>query len=152
YKTDNDATANPKAYSQLDQRYNQLHRQRWGYGGELAFQPNATDKWYVRYYDSGYHEHNVTQHLTTNFSGNVVTNANGSFTDPNVTFQQKLHNEYETMESQVFTIGGKQALGEANVDYLVGYSKGQDNRPMDQTANFNNPTVASVTYNNVANP
>jgi TonB-dependent receptor len=69
-----------------------------------------------------------------------------------VTFQKQLHNEYETMRSQVFTIGGKQALGEATVDYLVGYSKGQDNRPMDQTVQFSNPTVASETYNNVANP
>ncbi|MYN28718.1 TonB-dependent receptor [Duganella levis] len=141
-----------KAYSSLDQRYYSLTRHRYGIGGELSYEPDAANKWYVRYYDSGYRETINRQRLTYNFSGAPVANADGSFTDAKTTLSKSLRDEQETMSSQVFTLGGKHTLaGGARVDYDVAHTAGTDDRPFDYNSTFANPTSTAATYNNVAN-
>ncbi|MDB5776534.1 MAG: TonB-dependent receptor [Herbaspirillum sp.] len=152
YASDGGTTADPKTYSSLQQRYYNYHRTRYGVGGELTFEPDANNKWYVRYYDSGYTETVNRQALNASFPGTATRNADGSITESGVTYSKALRDEHETISSQVFTIGGKDTLGETKVDYHLAHTKGSDNRPYDQNSTFTNPTSATVTYNNIANP
>jgi TonB-dependent receptor len=152
YAIDNGTTTDPKAYSSLQQRFYNYHRTRYGVGGELAYEPDANNKWYVRYYDSGYTETVNRQGLTANFPGTATRNANGTFTESGVTFDKTLRDEHETISSQVFTLGGKNTLGETKIDYYLAHTAGSDNRPYDYNSKFSNSTSATVTYNNIANP
>lgn len=78
--------------------------------------------------------------------------ANGSFTESDVSYDKTLRDERETISSQVFTIGGKQTLDGAKLDYHVAHVSGSDDRPYDQNTKFSNPTGATVTYNNISDP
>jgi TonB-dependent receptor len=153
YAIDGGTTTDPKAYSSLEQRYYNYHRTRYGVGGELAYEPDAANKWYVRYYDSGYTETVNRQALIANYPGVATRSANGTFTESGVTFDKTLRDEHETISSQVFTIGGKHTLDNAaRIDYHVAHTAGADDRPYDQNTKFSNPTGATVTYNNIADP
>jgi TonB-dependent receptor len=152
YAIDGGTTTDPKAYSGLEQRYYNYHRTRYGAGGELAYEPDAANKWYVRYYDSGYTEAVNRQTLIANFAGSATRSAAGTFTESDLTFDKTLRDERETISSQVFTIGGKHTLDGAKLDYHVAHTAGSDNRPYDANTKFSNPTGATVTYNNIADP
>ena len=152
YAIDGGTTTDPKAYAGLEQRYYNYHRTRYGAGGELTYEPDAANKWYLRYYDSGYTESVKRQALIANFPGNVSRSANGSFTESDVSYDKTLRDERETISSQVFTIGGKQTLDGAKLDYHVAHVSGSDDRPYDQNTKFSNPTGATVTYNNISDP
>jgi hypothetical protein len=52
-----------KAFAEFDQRFYDYNRSRHAYGGEFAFEPNDANRWYVRYYDTGYTELKSDQHL-----------------------------------------------------------------------------------------
>jgi TonB-dependent receptor len=151
YAIDNGTSPYPKAFSSLEQRYYQYHRTRYGIGGELAFEPDANNRWFVRYYDSGYNETVNRQGLMASYGGTPTQNPDGSFTD-SATFNKSLRDEHETVSSQVFTLGGKNTIGETKVDYDIAHTVGTDYRPYDYVSTFTNPTTATVTYNNTNNP
>lgn len=152
YGIDSGTTTDPKAYSGLEQRYYNYHRTRYGVGGELTYEPDAANKWYVRYYDSGYTETVNRQARMANFPGAVTRSPDGTFTESGVTYDKSLRDEHETISSQVFTIGGKNTVGDTRIDYHVAHTAGSDNRPYDYNSTFSNPTGATVTYNNISNP
>ncbi|MDB5990688.1 MAG: TonB-dependent receptor [Herbaspirillum sp.] len=152
YASDNGTTTNPKAFSNLEQRFYNYHRIRYGIGGELAYEPDANNRWYVRYYDSGYSETVNRQALQAKFPGNPTQNADGSFTESGVLFNKSLRDEHETVSSQVFTLGGKNRIGDTTLDYDVAHTVGTDYRPYDYVSVFTNPNSATVTYNNTSDP
>lgn len=141
-----------KAYGSLEQRYYNYHRKRHGYGGELAYEPDAANKWYVRYYDAGYAETVSRNRLLLNFPGNPTTNANGSFTEQGVTFDKTLRDEQESIDTKIFTIGGKHDLSGVKLDYQLAHTVGSYDKGHDYNSDFSNSGSSTVTYNNVASP
>ncbi|KAF3996593.1 TonB-dependent receptor [Glaciimonas immobilis] len=141
-----------KAYGSLEQRYYNYHRKRHGYGGELAYEPDAANKWYVRYYDAGYTETVSRNRLLLNFPGSPTTNADGSFTEQGVTFDKTLRDEKETIDTKIFTIGGKHDLGGAKLDYQLAHTIGSYDKQHDYNSDFSNSGASTVTYNNTASP
>src|SRR5262249_45037976 len=104
-----------KAYAEFDQRYYNYHRTRHGYGGELAFQPDEANRWYIRYYDTGYTELKSDQHLDISLFndptlfGSDPANPNG-FIDRGATFDKKNVDHKERVLSRVAAIGGENSF------------------------------------------
>ena len=138
------------AYQNIDERFYNYHRKRFGYGGELDFQPNADNKWYFRYYNFGYREYVNRQDVSTNFVGNTaVQNPNGSITDTldSPAFNKGLRDEVETLRTQVFTLGGENKIGPGKLDYHGAFTRGTYDKPYDYNTSFaNNTAGGQVTY------
>ncbi|GAA0715153.1 TonB-dependent receptor [Dokdonella soli] len=151
---DQQPTVPDKAFAAFEQRYYRYHRRRIGYGGELDFEPNTDNRWYVRYFDAGYTETVNRQRLLYNFSGNVSpdpANANG-FIDPAVTFNKTLRDHKEIIDTRVLALGGENHLPSWTLDYRAALTIGSFNAPYDYNSTFGNPNAATVAYDNTSNP
>ncbi len=154
-----------KAFAALDHRYYNYDRHRHGYGGELAFQPDNDNRWYARFFDTGYTEHKYNQSLVYNFYNDPTLlaadpgNPNG-FIDSGVNFDRKLTDEEEKLDSRVATIGGENNLQSFKLDYHVAFTKGSYNQLYNYGADFSNPDpnnpnlppYAVVQYDNSTDP
>ncbi|WP_346778324.1 TonB-dependent receptor [Burkholderia sp. Ac-20379] len=137
------------AYSNFTQAYYRFDRTTLGGGAELAYQPDADNRWYARYLHSGYTEDVNRQQLIFKMSGQATQNADGSITS-GVGFDKAVRHMQEQVSLDVFQIGGENKFGGgAKLDYNVAYAVGKDYRPYDTSSTFSyRPTGASVTYNN----
>jgi TonB-dependent receptor len=146
-------TTPDKAFSAFEQRYYNYHRERHGYGFDFGFQPNNDNKWYVRYYDAGYSETVLRNRLIWNYAGAPTVDPNNpnGFVDT-ATFTKTLRDEKEYLKSRVFAVGGKNSVEDATLDYHVGYTKGTYEKPYDINSSFDNPTTATVGYDNTTHP
>jgi TonB-dependent receptor len=148
-----------KAYAEFDQRYYNYHRTRHGYGGELAFQPDENNRWYIRYYDTGYTELKSDQHLDISlFNDSTLfesdpSNPNG-FIDHGATFDKKNVDHKEQVVTRVATLGGENAFDRFKLDYHAGfvigafegfYNFGPDFRTGDDA-------LGTVQYDNITDP
>jgi TonB-dependent receptor len=138
-----------KALSQFKQAFYRFHRTTIGGGAELAYQPDADDRWYARYLHSGYTEDVNRQQQVFKMSGTPTQNADGSTTS-GVSFQKVARSMEEQTSLNVFQLGGENGLGGgAKVDYNVAYTEGKDYRPYDMLSTFTaKPAGATITYNN----
>ena len=136
------------ALSQRKQAFYRFSRVTIGGGAELAFQPNADNRWYARYLHSGYTEDVNRQQLIYKFSGTPSQNADGSLTD-GTSFQKVGRHMQEQVSLDLFQLGGENALGGgAKIDYNVAYTEGKDYRPYDTLSTFSfKPKGATTTYN-----
>ncbi len=153
----------PKAISALEERYYQYHRRRHGYGIDLGFAPDQDNKYFVRYYDSGYTEDKYRDRLVWHFYDPVgdgvppasVTvdpkNPNGILSNvSNLTVSLQDHSE--TLTQRVAEIGGKNKIEDATLDYHVGYTFGGYHSPYDYNYGFTNTGVTAATYDNTSLP
>jgi len=142
-----------KAFSAFEQRYYNYHRERHGYGFDFGYQPDEANKWDVRYYDAGYSETVIRNRLIWNFSGapSVDPGDPNGFVDT-ATFTKSLRDEKEYLKSRVFMVGGKNEFDKATIDYHVGYTNGTYEKPYDYNSSFDNPTAATVHYDNTTYP
>jgi TonB-dependent receptor len=138
---------------QLKQAFYRFHRTTIGGGAELAYQPDADDRWYARYLHSGYTEDVNRQQQVFKMSGTPTQNADGSFTS-GVSFQKVARSMEEQVSLDVFQLGGENGLGGgAKIDYNVAYTEGKDYRPYDMLSTFTaKPAGATITYNNQRDP
>jgi len=69
---------------------------------DFGFEPDADNRWFVRYYDSGYSETVLRNRLSWNFDGtpNVDPNNANALVD-GVTFTRTLRDEKEYLKSRV---------------------------------------------------
>jgi TonB-dependent receptor len=142
-----------KAFNGFEQRYYRYHRKRHGYGVDFGFEPDADNKWFVRYYDMGYSETVLRNRLVYNVTGTpTVDPANPNGLVDGVTFSKTLRDEKEYLKSHVFEIGGRNVLAGDTLDYHVGYTSGSFEKPYDLNSNFDNGTPAVVTYDNTTRP
>jgi len=143
-----------KAIAGYDQRFYKYHRERHGYGIDLGYAPEGGGKYFVRYYDAGYSESVMRNMVQWNFAQNPTV----SPTNPNVlidavTFDKKLRDEKEYLDSKVFEIGGKNSLSDKTLDYHVGYTNGTYNKPYDYNSTFDSSQANAVAaYDNSTNP
>jgi TonB-dependent receptor len=156
---DDQANGTPdKVMNDFEQRYYQYHRRRIGYGGELNYQPDDDNRWYVRYFKAGYTESVNRQRVTYNMfgggTGSVTVDPSNpkGFIDPNVTFDKTLRDERETIATRVASIGGENHFQSFKIDYLLAATYGTYNKPHDYNSSFANPNTYTVAYDNISDP
>jgi TonB-dependent receptor len=142
-----------KAFNGFEQRYYRYHRERHGYGVDFGFEPDAGNKWFVRYYDSGYSETVLRNRLAWNFNQtpSVAPNDPNGFVD-GVTFSKTLRDEKEYLKTRVLEVGGRNIIAGNTLDYHVGYTRGSFEKPYDINSNFDNGTAGVATYDNTTHP
>lgn len=143
-----------KAFAAFEQRYYRYHRERHGYGADFGFEPDADNKWFVRYYDSGYSETVLRNRLVWNFAGNATVDPNNAnaLVDGVTSFDKTLRDEKEYLKSRVFEVGGRNIIEGNTLDYHVGYTRGTYEKPYDINSTFTNATPATATYDNTSRP
>ena len=137
-------------------RYN-YNRRRFGFGGELTFDPTPQSHYYIRSDDAGYTERVNRQllnysNLNVDAAGNnLVADANGNFSPPNVSAQLSLRDQQETHLNFVTALGGHNDLGSVIVDYQGSFTAATYHRDYDYNSTFS-PIGAGqsfpLTYNN----
>ncbi len=147
------------AVASFEERYYQYHRRRHGYGIDLGYEPDANNKYFVRYYDAGYTEDKYRDLMQWNFSDpsgdpTVITfnpSNHNQFITPVDSIRVNMQNEQETLTQRVAEIGGKNRIGDNTLDYHIGYTKGSYYMPFNYNYSFNNPNVTSAYYDNTTN-
>ncbi|GGF43325.1 TonB-dependent receptor [Aliidongia dinghuensis] len=162
--SDNQSKGVPdKAFNQLDFRRYLYHRTRYGYGGEVDFDPNDLNHFYFRAAQTGYNETINRNRLTIN---NMDTDANGNllanyqadpqnpnlFLAPSAELNKSLRDERETVQTRLFTWGGNSVLGGLRLDYRGAYAQGSDNKPYDYNSTFVDPNPVALVYDNTTDP
>lgn len=143
-------------------RYN-YNRRRFGFGGELTFDPTPQSHYYIRADDAGYTERvnrqllnysNLNAATLPDENGNVVNavpDANGSYRAPYAAAQLSLRDEQETHLNFVAALGGHNDLGSVIIDYQGSFTAATYHRDYDYNSTFS-PTGAGqsfpLTYNN----
>jgi TonB-dependent receptor len=160
-----------KAFASFEQRWYQYHRRRHGYGIDLGYDPDASNHFFVRYYDAGYTEHKYRQLLQWNFQDPNAANgapctlpgapapciatdsANpAGFVAAIDSIRTTVQYEEETLTQRVAEVGGKNRIGDSTLDYHVGYTKGSYHQPYNYNYRFENQaTLNSATYDNTTN-
>src|SRR5437879_7784051 len=125
-----DAGIQGKAFSGVDFRRYDYHRRRFGYGGEFDFQPNNDHSYYLRASIAGYTEAvHKNFYLLRNLGnaeqadGSVPRAADGTTFIATAQPQETLTDEQETHRNQVYVVGGRDRLGDAQLDYRAAYSR-----------------------------
>ncbi len=158
-----------KVIAGFEQRYYQYHRRRHGYGIDLGFDPDQNNHYFVRYYDAGYTEYKFRQMVQWNLSDplGTVFDANGNplpnqvvYPDPSNpkgfvqmvdSLRSNVQVEKETLTQRVAEFGGSNKIGDAKLDYHVGYTKGSYYMPLNYNFSFNNGAVNLARYDNTTN-
>ncbi|WP_207801869.1 TonB-dependent receptor [Phenylobacterium hankyongense] len=136
------------AWSNMTQAYYQFHRTTKGVGGELAYQPDANNRFYARYLYSGYVEDVERDRWVVKTAGASVQNPDGSITSGVKQFDKSLRYMQEQVSLNIAEIGGENQIGAAKVDYHVAFAEGRDYRPYDNIATYTaKPGAASINYN-----
>ncbi|MFI4974293.1 MAG: TonB-dependent receptor [Caulobacterales bacterium] len=153
-----DGIAPNNAIHQYDLRRYNYHRTRFGYGGELDYQPNDNHAYYLRVDLAGYTEEVHKNFLLfRNLDGIEDPNAaNPIPIDPNnpngflVTTQPRisLTDERETHRNEVYVLGGRDNFGGIVLDYRASYSRASFLVDRNIGASFNGPTDVPITYDN----
>ncbi|HKB89110.1 MAG TPA: TonB-dependent receptor plug domain-containing protein, partial [Opitutaceae bacterium] len=146
----NNANANDRSLAGYDQRYYHYHRFRHGYGGELTYQPDNKNRYYLNFFDSGYTEKKLDDILTTNFDGNATTTDNRIFTDTisDGGYQKALVNHIERLTERMAIFGGENEIGNMLLDYKAAHMTGEYKVLKDVTTTFNSVGSGVVTYDN----
>ena len=111
-----------KALADIQLRHYDYHRRRFGYGGELEYNPSSDQQYYVRASVAGYTESVIKNRLTYDdlFGGtnDIVNPADpaGYITTTDITL--KGTSEQETHLNQVYTVGGRNIFGDFTLDGL----------------------------------
>lgn len=138
-------------------RYN-YNRRRFGFGGELDFDPTPQSHFYIRATDAGYTE-SVNRQLF-NYSNLGDPGDNASLSDPArkpngylapaAQAALSLRDEQETHLNFITAAGGRNDLGGIIVDYQLAYTSATYHRDYDYNSSFDGPTLA-VSYDNISN-
>jgi TonB-dependent receptor len=152
-----DGKAPSNAVSEYDLRRYDYHRRRYGYGGELDFQPNENHSYYARVDIAGYNEAVHKNFLLfKNLDG--VEGDDGSIpanpADPKgflvtTTPSSTLTDEQEAHRNQIYVVGGKDQFGEMILDYHLAYSRATFRENYNIGATFTGPKNTPLTYDNV---
>jgi TonB-dependent receptor len=136
------------AWSNMTQAFYQFHRTTKGAGGELAYQPDADNRWYVRYLWSGYDELVNRDRMVFKTSSTPAVQTGSSLTAGLKQIDKSLRLLDERVSLNVIQLGGDNRIGDVRLDYNAAHTEGKDYRPYDFIGTFSSkPTAASITYN-----
>ena len=163
YSDQQSAGAPDKLLSGVNLRHYLYNRRRFDHGGEIDFDPNDTDHFFVRYAIAGYNEHAEKDFLNLNGldSGFTPGSASGftypgdrsgrTFLAPQAVAQRTNTDTEEELRNQLLEWGGKDVLFDSvKIDYHGAYSEGTDKFPTAYGARFSTNPIP-VAYNNQNN-
>lgn len=134
-------------------RYN-YNRRRFGFGGELRWDPNLQSTYYIRANDAGYTESVNRQILNYSGLGDSIVvdpaNPNGLIAT-GVGARVSLRDEQETHLNFIASAGGRNDLGAVIVDYQAAYTSSTYHRDYDRNSTFGSPASFTVRYDNNTN-
>ena len=141
---------NDRSLAGYDQRYYSYHRFRHGFGGELGYQPDTNNRYFLSVFNTGYTEKKLDNILTTNFDDNFVTKDNKIFTDTlsDGAFQKTLANHQEKLSEEIMIFTGENKFGDTLVDYKAAHIVGTYNVFKDVSTSFNSIGSGTVVYDN----
>ncbi|MDQ6646001.1 MAG: TonB-dependent receptor [Pseudomonadota bacterium] len=160
YADDQAAGTPDKVFNGFEQRYyDNYHRRRHGFGGELDYQPDENNRFYARYFDAGYTESvHYRQRLIYNLyqdgPGSVMADPNNpnGFIDHSATFDKTTRDERETVDTRVAALGGENQFHSFKVDYVGSLAIGSYNKPFDYNSDFATSAPSTVAYDNISDP
>ncbi len=151
-----DADAITRTNTVLDavdlRRYN-YNRRRFGFGGELTYNPTPQSHYYIRADDAGYTERVNRQilnysNLGADANGDTLTGINNIYSAPQAAAALSLRDEQETAINFVTAIGGHNDLGKVILDYQGSYTSATYHRDYDFNSGFDTSAPAfTVNYN-----
>ncbi len=134
-------------------RYN-YNRRRFGFGGELTYDPTPQSHFYIRADDAGYTERVNRQILqysnlgAANANGDTLTGTNNIYSAPLAAAALSLRDEQETAINFVGAIGGHNDLGKVILDYQGSYTAATYHRDYDYNSGFDTSAQPfTVNYN-----
>ena len=134
-------------------RYN-YNRRRFGFGGELRWDPNPQSTYYIRANDAGYTESVNRQILQYRGLGDSTitdpANRNGLIAS-DVAARVSLRDEQETHLNFIASAGGRNDLGAVILDYQAAYTSSTYHRDYDYNSTFAGPSGFNVAYDNNTN-
>jgi TonB-dependent receptor len=144
-----------KVFDGVDFRRYSYNRRRFGFGGEVSYDPSADQHYFIRATNAGYTESVKRQILQLNDLGSPVTvdpaNSNGFFA-PEASSRVASRDEQETHLNFVVAAGGRNDLGGVTVDYQGSYTSATYHRDFDYNSRFGYQGALSVAYDNITNP
>jgi len=149
----NPATPQSKVYDDLQLRYYNAHRKRFGIGGEFDFKPNDDHSWYIRGNMFGYDEAQIKHHLIFNALGGDYAgtfNGNTDSTASDITI--KGTDVDQVVRNNVYVFGGEDDFHAFKIDYRASYSRATVKDSRDFGTTFNGPKDVAVNYDNIDDP
>jgi TonB-dependent receptor len=146
----NDPGTSDRSYQDYQLRRYDYHRERFGGGGEIDFQPNDDHSWYLRANVAGYIEAVKKNRLTfDDFEdyGQIRTAGGGFSTQTDLKLAST--DERETHRNDIYVAGGKDRFGDIVLDYRASYTEASFDVDKNYGGSFNGPKGAAFTYNNV---
>ncbi len=144
-----------KVLDGIDFRRYSYNRRRFGFGGELSYNPSASQHYFIRATNAGYTESVKRQLLQLNDLGDPVSvnpaNANG-FIAPEASSRITSRDEQETHLNFVVAAGGRNELGTVTIDYQGSYTSATYHRDYDYNSRFQYQGALSVAYDDITNP
>ena len=132
-------------------RYN-YNRRRFGFGGELRWDPSPQSYYYLRANDAGYTESVNRQILQYRGLGDDTiadpANRNGLIAR-GVNARVSLRDEQETAINFITSAGGRNDLGGIVIDYQIAYTAATYHRDYDYNSTFSERAAFNVAYDNV---
>ena len=163
YSDQQSAGAPDKLLSGVNLRHYLYNRRRFDHGGEIDFDPNDTDHFFVRYAIAGYNEHAEKDFLNFNGLDSGLTPGSVSgftypgdrsgrtFLAPQAVAQRTNTDTEEELRNQLLEWGGKDVLFDSvKIDYHGAYSEGTDKFPTAYGARFSTNPIP-IAYNNQNN-
>ena len=144
-----------KALADIQLRHYDYHRRRFGYGGELEYNPTVDAQYYIRASVAGYTESVVKNRLTYDdlFGGtnDIVNPANPAGYVTTTDLSIKGTNEQETHLNQVYALGGRNIMGDFTLDYRLSYSSASFNVDYNIGSTFKGPQGVPFAIDNITN-
>ncbi len=158
-----------KALDAVDLRHYNYNRRRFGFGGELDWNPSPQSHYYIRANVAGYTEsvnRQILQYrdLSNDVNGDPIPIAGNGLLDPAnkpngylapaASARLSLRDEQETAINFVSSIGGRNDLGSVIVDYQFAYTAATYHRDYDYNSSFGliGGKTFPVAYDNITNP
>jgi len=157
-----------KALDQADLRRYNYNRRRFGFGGELDWNPNPTSHYYIRANVAGYTEsvnRQILQYrdLGNDVNGDPIPIAGNGLLDPNskpngflapaAGARVSLRDEQETAINFITSVGGRNDFGSVIIDYQIAYTAATYHRDYDYNSSFGliGGKTFAVAYDNITN-
>jgi TonB-dependent receptor len=148
----NPTSAAAKVYDDLQLRFYDAHRKRFGVGGEFDFTPNDEHRWYIRGNMFGYDEAIIKHHLIFNaLGGDYPTTIAGNKVSTSSDLTIKGTDVDQIVRNNVYAVGGEDDFHAFKLDYRVSYSRATLSTGRNYGTTFKGPTVV-VTYDNIDSP
>ena len=149
----NPATAKNKVYDDLQLRYYDAHRKRFGVGGEFDFKPNDEHHYYFRANMFGYDESQIKHHLLFNsLGGDYPSTFNGNTDSTFSDITIKGTDVDQVVRNNVYVFGGEDDFHAFKIDYRGSYSRATVKDSRDFGTTFKGPTDVAVSYDNIDDP